>query len=78
MNRTERFEDLIAWQKARSLTAAIYQVTREPRFARDFGLAAQLQRAAVSISRTLLRALNETGPENFTSFSRSRRARVLV
>lgn len=28
----ERFEDLIAWQKARKLTRDIYQITREGTF----------------------------------------------
>lgn len=44
-----RFEDLVAWQKARYLTKAIYQVTRQDNFAKDFGLAGQIQRASVSI-----------------------------
>jgi hypothetical protein len=29
--RVERFEDLIAWQKARALTAEIYRVTNQGR-----------------------------------------------
>ncbi len=44
-----RFEDLIAWQKARALTKAIYQATRQDSFAKDSGLSGQIQRAAVSI-----------------------------
>jgi four helix bundle protein len=47
--RVERFEDLVAWQKARALTAAIYSATSGPGLARDFGLRDQIQRAAVSI-----------------------------
>jgi len=46
--RIERFEDFIAWQKARKLTAAIYKVTNEGAFARDFGLKDQIRGAAVS------------------------------
>ena len=49
MKRVEKFEDLIAWQKARCLAQVIYRVTREREFARDIGLAGQIQRAAVSI-----------------------------
>jgi len=44
----ERFEDLIAWQKARVLTAEIYRVTRVEPFASDYGLRNQIQRSAVS------------------------------
>jgi four helix bundle protein len=45
----ERFEDLIAWQKARKLTRDIYQITRQGSFAKDCGLSGQIQRAAVSV-----------------------------
>jgi four helix bundle protein len=47
--KVEKFEDLIAWQKARALTKTIYQFTRQGAFAKDFGLSGQMQRAAVSI-----------------------------
>ena len=43
------FEDLIAWQKARHLTKAIYEATRRDAFAKDYGLSRQIQRASVSI-----------------------------
>ncbi len=49
MAKVERFEDLIAWQKARGLTRAIYEVTRNGNFAKDYGLSRQIQRAAVSV-----------------------------
>jgi four helix bundle protein len=46
--KVSRFEDLVAWQKARALTQEIYRVTKRGAWARDFGLAGQIQRAAVS------------------------------
>jgi four helix bundle protein len=49
MARVERFEDLTAWQKARTFTRVIYQVTRHGGFARDYALTSQIQRAAVSV-----------------------------
>jgi four helix bundle protein len=48
-SRIERFEDFIAWQKARVLAAEIYKVTDEGKFARDFGLKDQIRRAAISV-----------------------------
>ncbi|ARM31372.1 four helix bundle protein [Prosthecochloris sp. HL-130-GSB] len=45
----EKFEDLVAWQKARKLTKSIYQVTNNGPFAKDYGLRDQIRRAAVSI-----------------------------
>ena len=35
-NKVAKFEDLIAWQKARELTCKIYQISRQGDFAKDF------------------------------------------
>ena len=45
----ERFEELDVWQRARTLTGAIYALSEVGAFARDFGLRDQMRRAAVSI-----------------------------
>jgi hypothetical protein len=42
VGRIEWFEELIAWQKARALTRAIYEVTRQGAFAKDYGLSGQI------------------------------------
>ncbi len=68
MSRIERFEDLIAWQKARELTRAVYQVTRQGLFAKDFGLAGQLQRAAVSIMSNIAEGFDRGGRAEFHQF----------
>jgi len=47
-NKVQRFQDLIAWQKARQLTAMIYSITRQSPMNRDFGFVSQLQRSSVS------------------------------
>jgi four helix bundle protein len=60
MSKVERFEDLIAWQKARILTQAIYQTTQQGVFARDFGLSGQMQRAAVSIMSNIAEGFERT------------------
>lgn len=44
-----RFEDLLVWQKSRTLAFSVYQVTGSGRFSRDFGLRDQVRRAAVSV-----------------------------
>lgn len=46
--KIEKFEDLVAWQEARKLVNLIYGVTQKSNF-KDFGLANQIQRAAVSV-----------------------------
>lgn len=63
--RAERFEDLIAWQKARELVKEIYLATREGRFARDFALASQIQRAAVSILSNIAEGFERAHPREF-------------
>jgi four helix bundle protein len=49
MAKVTRFEELVAWQKARALTATIYQLSASGKFGQDFGLKDQIRRAAVSI-----------------------------
>jgi four helix bundle protein len=44
-----KFEDLEAWQEARRLVKRVYDLTRTPELARDFGVTGQIQRASVSI-----------------------------
>jgi four helix bundle protein len=68
LSKIDRFEDLIAWQKARELTRAIYQVTRQGAFARDFGLARQMQRAAVSIMSNIAEGFERWGRREFHQF----------
>ena len=68
MKKIERFEDLIAWQKAMELTRAIYQVTRDGSFARDFGLSAQIQRASVSIMSNIAEGFERGGRGEFHQF----------
>jgi four helix bundle protein len=46
--KVERFEDLICWQKARSLTNAVYDLTMLASFGKDFELIRQMRKAAVS------------------------------
>jgi four helix bundle protein len=43
------YKDLIAWQKAMELVAAIYDATEAFRSYEQFGLVSQLRRAAVSV-----------------------------
>lgn len=49
MAKIERFEDLEAWRKARELTNAVYDLSDDGAFARDFALRDQIRRAAVSM-----------------------------
>ena len=66
--KIEEFEDLIAWQKARELTRAIYEVTRTGAFAKDYGLSGQIQRAAVSIMSNIAGGFERGNPREFHQF----------
>jgi len=68
MARIERFEELVAWQKARALTAAIYRWTRQGGFARDFGLASQIQRSAVSVMSNIAEGFERGSRGEFHQF----------
>ncbi|MFO7803949.1 MAG: four helix bundle protein [Desulfovermiculus sp.] len=66
--KIEKFEDLIAWQKARELTKRIYQLTRSDPFCRDFGLANQIQRSAVSVMSNLAEGFERGSSSEFHQF----------
>jgi four helix bundle protein len=68
MSKIERFEDLIAWQKARKLTREIYQITRNGAFSKDFGLSGQIQRAAVSIMSNIAEGFERGRRAEFHQF----------
>jgi 23S rRNA-intervening sequence protein len=36
--KIERFEDIEVWQLARELARKVYRLTKEPEFAKDYGL----------------------------------------
>ena len=64
----ERFEELIAWQKARILTAEIYKATSNGDFGKDFGLKNQIQRAAVSVMSNVAEGFERARPAEFHQF----------
>lgn len=66
--RIEKFEDLIAWQKARELTREVYQISRQGAFAKDFGLSGQIQRASVSIMSNIAEGFERGGRSEFHQF----------
>src|SRR6516164_4224409 len=68
MNKIERFEDIVAWQKARALTREIYAVARVGAFARDYGLRDQIQRASVSVMSNIAEGYERGGDKEFLQF----------
>ena len=69
MAKFERFEDILAWQKAaREVTKKVYEVTNVGPFAKDFGLRDQLQRAAVSIMANIAEGFGRRSNKEFANF----------
>jgi four helix bundle protein len=66
--KIEKFEDFIAWQKARKLTRDIYRITNLPKFSRDFGLKDQIRRAAVSIMSNIAEGFERGRASEFHQF----------
>lgn len=63
-----RFEDLIAWQKARELTAEIYRITRVRPFATDYGAVNQIRRAALAIGSNIAEGFERNRLAEFHQF----------
>jgi four helix bundle protein len=63
-----RFEELIAWQKARELTGEIYRASRIAPFCRDYGLCDQIRRAAVSVMSNIAEGFERSRDGEFHQF----------
>ncbi|MER2598994.1 MAG: four helix bundle protein [Caldilineales bacterium] len=63
-----RFEDLIAWQKARVLTNKVYELTNRGEFARDFALRNQIRRAASSVMHNIAEGFDAGSDPEFIRF----------
>lgn len=68
MGKIEKFEDLIAWQKARELTKLIYSITNQGLFSKDFGLRDQIRRASVSVMSNIAEGFDRGGRPEFHQF----------
>lgn len=64
MATIQRFEDLQSWQKARQLANAVYDLTDQPGFAKDFKLRDQIRDAAGSVMHNIAEGFDSgTDPE---------------
>lgn len=68
MSGITRFEDMQAWQKARELTAGIYELTRTGEFAKDYALRDQIRRAAISVMSNLAEGFERSSRQEFHQF----------
>ncbi len=66
--KIQKFEDILAWQKARELTREVYARCKTGAFAKDFGLRDQIQRALVSIMGNVAEGFDRGGDKELTQF----------
>lgn len=63
--KIEKFEDIIAWQKAKILTLEIYQIFK---FSKDYSFKDQIQRASVSIMNNISEGFERKSNKEFIHF----------
>ncbi len=63
--KIQKFEDIIAWQKAQDLAVVIYNAFKS---SKDFGFRDQIQRASVSISNNIAEGFDRMSDKEFVRF----------
>jgi four helix bundle protein len=64
----EKFEEIKAWQEARTLTKQIYKYSIKEGFRKDFGLKDQIQRASTSIMANISEGFDSQSKKEFIHF----------
>jgi four helix bundle protein len=59
------FEDIIAWQKSKELTIAVYKITSS---SKDYGYNDQLKRASVSVMNNIAEGFERQSNRDFRKF----------
>ena len=66
--RVARFEDLGVWKKSQELSLAIYRLTNDGRFSRDWALRDQIRRATVSVMSNIAEGFERYSRNEFRHF----------
>ncbi len=69
-----RFEDLIAWQKARELRKLVYGASANQLFCKDFDMRKQIRSAALSVMSNIAEGFERNRLPEFLYFLRVARA----
>jgi four helix bundle protein len=64
----KRFEDIVAWQKSREVTARVYELTQRGSFSKDFGLRDQIRRASVSVMANIAEGFGRRSDKEFANY----------
>ena len=68
MATIEKFEDLIAWQKARQFAHEVYELTCLDKFSRDYSLVDQIRRSSGSVMDNIAEGFERGGNKEFVHF----------
>ncbi len=68
MAHIEKFEDIIAWQKARDNDKMVYELTHNSSFSKDFSLIDQMRRSSGSIMDNIAEGFERGGNKEFIQF----------
>jgi four helix bundle protein len=68
MATIKKFEDILAWQKARELNKYIYNITKDGAFSKDFDLRSQIRRSSISIMSNIAEGFERRGDKEFIRF----------
>jgi four helix bundle protein len=68
MSTFKTFEEIEAWQQARTLAKMVYEASGKGAFARDFALRDQIRRAAVSVMSNIAEGFGRGGAREFVQF----------
>jgi four helix bundle protein len=68
MSTFSRFEDILAWQKARELCKYINVLTEKERFSKDFKLVSQIKGSSGSAMDNISEGFERGGNKEFIQF----------
>ena len=68
MTMIQKFEDIQAWQEARTLVKMVYQLTNKDKFSKDFGMRDQIRRASVSVMNNIAEGFDCESKIEFARF----------
>ncbi|MBI5675413.1 MAG: four helix bundle protein [Nitrospirae bacterium] len=63
-----KFEEIVAWVRAKELCRHIYAITKNDAFSKDFGLKDQIQRSSVSIMSNIAEGFERGSNKEFIQF----------
>lgn len=68
MSKIEKFEDIVAWQKARQLVKEVYGVCGFDSYKKDYNLIDQTRRSAISIMANIAEGFARRTNKEFINF----------